>query len=80
MTAGASVSAPPDARLAVEVVLAWADTEKRLPGRLRPCANGECRLFLLDRSRAKPRPLVLDGRLLSLIGPRRAGGRSRTDL
>ncbi|MFD9293040.1 CGNR zinc finger domain-containing protein [Streptomyces sp. NPDC060030] len=42
----------PHARLAAEVVLAWADTEERLPGRLRPCANEGCRLFLLDRSRA----------------------------
>ncbi|MFD9391430.1 CGNR zinc finger domain-containing protein [Streptomyces sp. NPDC060000] len=40
------------ARLAVEVVLAWAATEEQLPGRLRPCANDECQLFLLDRSRA----------------------------
>ncbi|MEW2165651.1 CGNR zinc finger domain-containing protein [Streptomyces sp. NPDC007084] len=46
------VETPPHARLAVEVVLAWAATEKQLPGRLRPCANEECRLFLLDRSRA----------------------------
>jgi predicted RNA-binding Zn ribbon-like protein len=46
------VRTPPHARLAVEVVLAWAATEKQLPGRLRPCANDECRLFLLDRSRA----------------------------
>ncbi|MGW1562981.1 CGNR zinc finger domain-containing protein [Streptomyces sp. NPDC002144] len=46
------VKTPPHARLAVEAVLAWAATEKRLPGRLRPCANAECRLFLLDRSRA----------------------------
>ncbi|XRQ05926.1 CGNR zinc finger domain-containing protein [Actinomadura welshii] len=43
---------PSHARLAVEIVLAWADVQERLPGRLRPCANGECRLFLLDRSRA----------------------------
>ncbi|WP_086563148.1 CGNR zinc finger domain-containing protein [Streptomyces africanus] len=43
---------PPHARLAIEVVLAWAATEKQLPGRLRPCANDECQLFLLDRSRA----------------------------
>ncbi|WP_030803787.1 CGNR zinc finger domain-containing protein [Streptomyces sp. NRRL F-2799] len=40
------------ARLAVEAILAWVDTEERMPGRLRPCANSECRLFLLDRSRA----------------------------
>lgn len=47
-----TVKTPPHARLAVEVVLAWAATEKELPGRLRPCANDECQLFLLDRSRA----------------------------
>lgn len=33
------------------VVLAWGATESDAPGRLRPCANDECRLFLLDRSR-----------------------------
>ncbi|MFE9725306.1 CGNR zinc finger domain-containing protein [Streptomyces sp. NPDC005794] len=43
---------PPERRLAVELVLAWADVEERMPGRLRPCGNPECRLFLLDRSRA----------------------------
>ncbi|MFI6860066.1 CGNR zinc finger domain-containing protein [Streptomyces sp. NPDC050421] len=42
----------PERRLAVELVLAWADVEERMPGRLRPCENPECRLFLLDRSRA----------------------------
>jgi predicted RNA-binding Zn ribbon-like protein len=47
-----SVKTPPHARLAVEVVLAWAATEKQLPGRLRPCTNDKCQLFLLDRSRA----------------------------
>ncbi|WP_031469556.1 CGNR zinc finger domain-containing protein [Sciscionella sediminilitoris] len=47
-----TVRTPPHARLAVQIVLAWAATEERLPGRLRPCANEECRLFLLDRSRA----------------------------
>ncbi|MBN6037753.1 CGNR zinc finger domain-containing protein [Amycolatopsis sp. 195334CR] len=47
-----TLKTPRHARLAVEAVLAWADTETHLPGRLRPCANEECRLFLLDRSRA----------------------------
>ncbi|MFE3205879.1 CGNR zinc finger domain-containing protein [Embleya sp. NPDC059237] len=47
-----TVETPPHARAAVEAVLAWAATEEQLPGRLRPCANDECRLFLLDRSRA----------------------------
>jgi predicted RNA-binding Zn ribbon-like protein len=47
-----TVEAPPQARLAVAAVLAWAEVEKELPGRLRACANDECQLFLLDRSRA----------------------------
>ncbi|MFE9685202.1 CGNR zinc finger domain-containing protein [Streptomyces sp. NPDC006285] len=46
------LDAPPERRLAVELVLAWADVKERMPGRLRPCGNPECRLFLLDRSRA----------------------------
>ncbi|MDA3642486.1 CGNR zinc finger domain-containing protein [Saccharopolyspora indica] len=47
-----TVESPPHARLVVEVILAWAATEQQLPGRLRPCANEKCQLFLLDRSRA----------------------------
>lgn len=46
------VEMEPERRLAVELVLAWADVKERMPGRLRPCENRECRLFLLDRSRA----------------------------
>jgi predicted RNA-binding Zn ribbon-like protein len=34
------------------MVLAWGELRRDMPGRLRPCANDECRLFLLDRSRA----------------------------
>jgi predicted RNA-binding Zn ribbon-like protein len=34
------------------VVLAWGELERDMPGRLRPCANEDCRLFLIDRSRA----------------------------
>jgi predicted RNA-binding Zn ribbon-like protein len=41
-----------EADWAARVVLAWGEVERDLPGRLRPCANEECRLFLLDRSRA----------------------------
>ena len=47
-----TVDTPPHARLAVDAVLAWATVAKELPGRLRSCANDECELFLLDRSRA----------------------------
>jgi hypothetical protein len=42
----------PDRRLAVRALLAWADVVERVPGRLRACANPDCRLYLLDRSRA----------------------------
>jgi len=43
---------PPERMLAVELALAWYDVRENRPGRLRPCGNDECRLFLLDRSRA----------------------------
>jgi len=43
---------PPERELAVRAVLAWAALAKQRPGRLRPCANDECRLFLIDRSKA----------------------------
>jgi predicted RNA-binding Zn ribbon-like protein len=33
------------------VVLAWGELQNERPGRLRACANDECHLFLLDRSR-----------------------------
>jgi hypothetical protein len=41
-----------DHRLSVRAVLAWGSVMRDLPGRLRACANEECRLFLLDRSHA----------------------------
>jgi predicted RNA-binding Zn ribbon-like protein len=41
-----------DADWAAHLVLAWGELEEDMPGRLRPCANDECRLFLIDRSRA----------------------------
>jgi predicted RNA-binding Zn ribbon-like protein len=34
------------------LVLAWGELERDMPGRLRPCANDACLLFLIDRSRA----------------------------
>ncbi len=40
-----------DRRLATRALLAWGRLREEMPGRLRPCANDECRLFLLDRSR-----------------------------
>ena len=46
------VEAPAGRRKAVEAILTWSAVQQTLPGRLRPCANPECRLFLLDRSKA----------------------------
>jgi predicted RNA-binding Zn ribbon-like protein len=42
----------PDRELAVRAVLAWDALARQNPRRLRPCANDECRLFLIDRSKA----------------------------
>ena len=47
-----TLSVPADRELAVRAVLAWDALTKHSPGRLRPCANDECRLFLIDRSKA----------------------------
>ena len=35
----------------MRAILAWDALEKDSPGRLRPCANDECTLYLVDRSR-----------------------------
>lgn len=37
--------------LAVRAVLTWDALARQSPGRLRPCANDECRLFLIDRTK-----------------------------
>jgi predicted RNA-binding Zn ribbon-like protein len=47
-----TLSVPPDHELAVRAVLAWDGLARHRPGRLRPCENDECRLFLIDRSKA----------------------------
>jgi predicted RNA-binding Zn ribbon-like protein len=43
---------PAGRELAVRAVLAWDALARLSPGRLRPCANAECRLFLVDHSKA----------------------------
>jgi hypothetical protein len=40
-----------DERLPARALLAWGQVQESMPGRLRACANHECRLFLLDRSK-----------------------------
>lgn len=46
-----ALQAPDGRGPAAEMVLAWARLQETKPGRLRPCANPECRRFLLDRSK-----------------------------
>ncbi|MFF4753658.1 CGNR zinc finger domain-containing protein [Streptomyces sp. NPDC002514] len=45
------LDAPAERRMAIEAVMAWSAVQQTTPGRLRPCANEECRLFLIDRSK-----------------------------
>lgn len=45
------IDVPADERLSARAVLAWSRVTEELPGRLRTCANTECNLFLIDRSR-----------------------------
>jgi predicted RNA-binding Zn ribbon-like protein len=46
-----TLSIAPERRLAARAVLAWDALARQSPGRLRPCANDECLLFLVDRTR-----------------------------
>jgi predicted RNA-binding Zn ribbon-like protein len=46
-----ALSVAPEQRLAVGAVLAWDQLARRRPGRLRPCANDTCHLFLIDRTK-----------------------------
>ena len=47
-----TLAVSPERELAVRAVLGWDTLAKQSPGRLRPCANDECRLFLIDHSKA----------------------------
>lgn len=42
---------PADRRMAVDAVMTWSALQETMPGRLRPCANADCRRFLVDRSK-----------------------------
>jgi predicted RNA-binding Zn ribbon-like protein len=46
------LTAAPHRLLAARAVLAFFALAEQAPGRLRPCENGACRLFLIDHSRA----------------------------
>jgi predicted RNA-binding Zn ribbon-like protein len=47
-----ALGVPPQRELAVRAILTWDALARDMPGRLRPCSNGECRLFVLDGSKA----------------------------
>jgi len=47
-----TLTVPAERRLAVRAILAWDTLARQSPARLRPCANSDCRLFLIDRSKA----------------------------
>ena len=46
------LTAPSANELSARAVLAWEALQSAAPGRVRPCANGECSLFLIDRSKS----------------------------
>jgi predicted RNA-binding Zn ribbon-like protein len=45
------LAAPAGQAAAARAVLAWDTLHRTRPGRLRPCANPECALFLIDHSK-----------------------------
>ncbi|GAB3831702.1 CGNR zinc finger domain-containing protein [Kribbella italica] len=47
-----TLEAPAAHRTAIRAILAWNELKATKPGRLRPCENPECQLFLIDRSKA----------------------------
>jgi predicted RNA-binding Zn ribbon-like protein len=47
-----TLEAPPELTAAARAVLAWSELQSTRPGRLRSCGNPDCRLFLIDRSKA----------------------------
>jgi predicted RNA-binding Zn ribbon-like protein len=46
-----TLDVPAPRRLAVGAVLTWDELRRTSPGRLRPCENPECALFLIDHSK-----------------------------
>lgn len=46
-----TLTAPETSEATARAILAWDALRIGSPGRLRPCANPECRLFLIDRSK-----------------------------
>ncbi len=45
------LEADPPRRLAARAALAWSRFAESTPGRLKACANSDCNLFFIDRSR-----------------------------
>jgi predicted RNA-binding Zn ribbon-like protein len=47
-----TLNLPEGRSAAARAVLAWDQLRATSPGRLRPCANPDCRLFLIDHSKS----------------------------
>ena len=72
------IEADPARRVLVDAVLAWDEVHRTKPGRLRACANDECALFLLDRSKANNARWCSMGSCGNRLKARRHYERSRT--
>ncbi|WP_067497698.1 CGNR zinc finger domain-containing protein [Actinoplanes sp. TFC3] len=65
--------------LLVRAISAWDEMERTRPGRLRPCANNECALFLLDRSKSNSARWCSMATCGNKLKARRHYQRTRTD-
>jgi predicted RNA-binding Zn ribbon-like protein len=65
--------------LLVRAITAWDELERERPGRLRPCANDECALFLLDRSKSNSGKWCSMASCGNRLKARRHHERTRTD-
>lgn len=71
------LTAAPDRLLAAQAVLAFFALAEHAPGRLRPCENDACRLFLIDHSRAGTARWCSMAACGNRMKARRHAGRSR---
>ena len=74
-----TVQAPPARALLMRAIAAWDELQRTRPGRLRPCANDECALFLLDRSKSNSARWCSMATCGNKLKARRHYRRTRTD-
>ncbi|WP_422755556.1 CGNR zinc finger domain-containing protein [Micromonospora sp. WMMD708] len=74
-----TIQATPTRTVLAEAIMAWDELERTRPGRLRACANDECALFLLDRSRSNTGRWCSMAACGNRLKARRHYGRTRHD-